>query len=129
MYLIVILIFLYSQVINIIFILILQQKAWIDYMYWEGTATQDVENNSRALPIPVVDGTIWPLLSWLPRNGHRLREAKHFDTPPEEGSIQLFNYTDSYFIHLMYLFARILISGSAFRELALRYQAKSPQKR
>lgn len=44
-------------------------------MNLEGAATQDGGGCSGALPIPMVDGTTWLLISWLPRNGCRPWEA------------------------------------------------------
>lgn len=51
--------------------LIFQQKVWIGHMNLGGAATQDEGTCSGALPIHMVDGTMWLLISWLPRNGYR----------------------------------------------------------
>lgn len=93
----------------------------------EGAATPNGDICSRILPVPMVDGTIWSLLSWLPGNGHRPRKAKHLDSPPEEGFVHLFNYTDIYFAYLVYHFPKILISCSASGEPDLSHQANFSQ--
>lgn len=54
-----------------IYMLIFQQKVWIGHMNLGGAATQDEGTCSGALPIHMVDGTMWLLISWLPRNGYR----------------------------------------------------------
>lgn len=75
------------------------------------------------------DGTTWALSAGSSEGDTGPGEAKHLDSPPAEGIIQLFNHTDIYSIHWMCYFARIFILGSVSRQPDLRHQAMHSQKR